>query len=346
MTDSGAGNSPGDLGKQRRIGQLHGAGSTLDCASRGADCAPDGATEGRLPDAARDVLVLANPKAGARSRRDAVECLTARLTAAGYTVQHYTDIAQLQAEAAARQRAGTLRAVVAAGGDGTAQLVVNRTAPGVPVALLPLGTENLLAKFLGVGPDPDGVCQIIRQGRIVRFDAGQANGQLFLLMVGCGFDAEVVRRLHARRTGHIRHLSYVKPILQTIRSYQYPELQLYCDGTEARTHVARWAFAFNLPCYARGLGIAPEADGRDGLLDVCTFRRGSCWHGLRYLMKVIRRRHRGDADYTTLRTPRLRVEAEAPVPFQLDGEFAGYLPVDVQVVPGRLTVLVPDSWRA
>ncbi|MCY2988616.1 MAG: diacylglycerol kinase family lipid kinase [Planctomycetota bacterium] len=297
-----------------------------------------------LPSGAREVLISVNPQAGARSGRQLVEDLTPRLQSAGFTVQITSDIEQLSQWAAERLRNGSLRAVVAAGGDGTVALVVNRTNPGVPIVILPLGTENLLAKYLHVTAEPARICQIIREGAVVQLDAGQANDRIFLLMVGCGFDAEVVRRVHQARTGHIRRLTYAQPILASIRSYQYPELRIHCGQPESPIR-AKWAFAFNLPRYAGGLGLAPWADGSDGLLDVCAFTRGSLWHGLRYLLGILLRRHRTWRDCVTLQTEWLKVASEAPVPYQLDGDFAGYLPVEIRVLPKRLTLLVPQGWR-
>ena len=119
-------------------------------------------------------------------------------------------------------------------------------------------------------------------------------------MVGCGFDAEVVRRLHGMRSGHIRHFSYAKPILDSLRNYEYPELRVYCESPELAEKgggesagaarpvdlSARWVFVVNLPRYAVGLQIAPDALGNDGFLDVCLFKEGSLWSGLRYLAGV------------------------------------------------------------
>jgi len=185
---------------------------------------------------------------------------------------------------------------------------------------------------------------------VVRLDAGRANGRIFLLMVGCGFDADIVRRVHARRKGHIRSRSYLKPMLESIRSYEYPPLHVYWgDGDAQATEVeasprdVRWLFAFNLPCYGGGLRLAPQADARDGRLDVCAFRRGSLWHGLRYAAAVLLGRHQRLADCTMRRVRQLRVTSEARVPFQLDGDPGGFLPLSVEIVPGRLTVLVPAS---
>lgn len=297
------------------------------------------------------MLISVNPKAGARSGHSIVERTAGMLREAGYHVETPPDIDGLTEMAAAKLKEGSLRAVVAAGGDGTVSLVVDRTPPLVPVIVLPLGTENLLAKYLNLTADPERICRIVKRGAFVRLDAGRANGRIFMLMLSAGFDADVVRRVEQGRSGHIRRLSYVKPIFQSIRSYEYPELRIYSDisetptGTEPQVR-AKWSFVINLPCYAMGLGIAPNADGTDGRLDVCTFKGGSLWKGLKYLAGVIMGRHEKWDDCVTLRAQTIRIESDARVPYQIDGDIGGYLPIDIEVLPERLTLLVPEDWQS
>lgn len=293
-----------------------------------------------------EVLVLVNPTAGPRSAHTRLNRLVELLAAHRYVPQVFTDVERLAAEARRAWESQTLRAVVAAGGDGTLALVVNRVPEGVPIVPFPLGNENLLAKHIAATAKPRQTLQAIDGGFVMRLDAGLANGRLFLLMAGVGFDADVVRRLHERRTGHVRSLSYVKPILASIRHYRYPELRVYSEeAPDPQTPVpspapARWAFVFNVPPYAAGLQIVPDADGSDGLLDVCTFQRGSFWNGLRYYWGVLFGCHRHWADCGTWRTRRLRFESDVEVPYQLDGDPGGVLPLDVEVVPGRVTLFV------
>jgi diacylglycerol kinase family enzyme len=296
---------------------------------------------------ARRVLISQNPKAGAKSGAAEVELLAKALAEQDYQAEVLCDIDELAGRAAEYLRRGELRCVVAAGGDGTIALVANRTPQGTPLTLLPLGTENLLAKHLSIRRDPAAVCRTICQGRAETLDAGRAGERLFLLMVGCGFDADVVRRLHAERTGHIHHYSYAKPILDSIWNYDYPELELQCtladdESAEPRVETisARWAFVANLPRYAGGLQIVPGASGNDGLLDVCTFKEGSWWNGLRYLSGVLLGQHEGWADCVTTRATRVRIDAAGEVPYQLDGDPGGMLPVEIEVLPDRLTLLV------
>jgi diacylglycerol kinase family enzyme len=306
---------------------------------------------------ARRVLIGFNPRAGAQNRQAIVDELSRRLMTMGYQPVVYHEVERLTGAAREALAAGDLRGVVAAGGDGTFRLIADRTPPGTPLLVLPLGTENLLARYLGLTADPLQLAQIIDDGCLARFDAGCANHSLFTLMAGCGFDADVVRRLHKERRGHIHHFSYAKPILDAIRTYDYPELRvkyapaasLHAAGTTpAVPHAAelteeitaRWVFVVNLPRYAGGLSFAPAASGSDGLLDICTFKEGSLWYGLMYLGGVVLGQHEGMQDFTRIQTTRLRVESTGKAPYQLDGDPGGELPVDFEVLPGRLTVLV------
>lgn len=329
-------------------------GDGPDGRSAGSDdalksCSGDGHLTETLSSRATTVVIAANPRAGSGSAARRVDRLGSLLRGQGFEVARTVDLDELVERVGHLQRGDRLRAVVAAGGDGTVAEIVNRTPPGTPVAVLPLGTENLLAKHLGVSSDPAELAQMVERGRVVRLDAGLAGGRVFLLMLSCGFDAEVVRRVDTARTGPIRHWSYFQPIVQSIRSYQYPELRVYCDppsqSQQSEPMRVRWVFAFNLPCYARGLKFVP-ADATDGLFDVCTFARGSLWHGLRYLLGVMRGTHTQMSDCWVGQAARLRIEADVEVPYQLDGDFGGVLPLEVEVVPNRLALVVPSGWRA
>lgn len=228
--------------------------------------------------------------------------------------------------------------------------LVNRTQPGVPLALFPAGTSNLLARHVGLRLNPDSMADLITHGSIIRLDAGRAGDRLFLLMISCGFDAEVVRHIHADRHangGHISYWSYFKPILQSIRSYQCPEMRVYCDdardGLEKEPLRARWVIAQNLPTYGWGLRLAPRADAHDGQLDLYAFDRGSFLDGLWYAAAAQVGQHERLPDCVCRRVRRLRIAADEPVAYQLDGDPGGYLPVEIEVLPERVTLMVQPT---
>lgn len=298
-------------------------------------------------------MISVNPRAGAKSAIERVHPVQRALEGQGYRVQVSTDLAEVASTAQAWHASGELRAVLAAGGDGTASAVRNAITADVPLLPLPFGTECLLARHVGQTADPAAICKTVECGLTVPLDLGKIGGKIgdkagdryFMLMMSVGVDAEVVHRLQSQRTGHITHAAYVKPTFETLRKYKYPELRVIDGSGSDETWPCRWLFGFNLPCYARGLQFAPDADCADGLLDVCRFERGQLYHSLKYLWHVSRGSHRRLRDASFARLGKFRVEAVGgeSVAVQVDGDRAGTLPVDVEVVPGGLTLMVPPA---
>ncbi len=326
---------------------------------------------------ADQVVIAANPKSGARSRDDLLASLCHELRERQLQPVVCTDLAELAERIAVGRAQGKLRAVVAAGGDGTVSAVASRSDAEVPIAILPLGTENLLSKYLECRCDPVCVAESIRKLQTRQIDCGSANGRLFLVMVGVGFDASVVHELDSRREGHIRHWSYAVPIWRTVMSYKFPKLKITASGVmeaepqtttiksetklgldqarvgplvvppvgeDARvTWDARWAFIANVPRYAAGLPIAPWALSDDGLLDICSFRSGGVIPSLRYLMYLAVNRHRTLAAFRTVAAKSVVIEADTAVSYQIDGDYGGQLPLTIEILPKRLNLVMPVS---
>ncbi len=251
------------------------------------------------------------------------------------------------------EREESCRCLVAAGGDGTVAALINDR-PGVPIAVLPAGTENLFARHFRIDRRPERLANAIIQGRVVPLDLGVAGNRRFSLMAGFGFDADVVTHHHRARTaltGMARptnRAAYVEPVLRSSLTYRFPPLTISIDepGRE-ETLVGTTAFLFNLPRYALGLPFAPAARGDDGLLDLVVFRDAGPFRALHYLWLVLRGLHlrRDDVYHRLVR--KVTVSSPVPVPFQLDGDPGGHLPEDVtmgltiEVLPRAVEVILP-----
>ena len=92
------------------------------------------------------------------------------------------------------------------------------------------------------------------------------------------------------------------------------------------------------------LPIATDADATDGLLDLCTFGVRSLAEGIGALGAVLMRRHRYLSETEALRFKKLRLESDQPVPYQLDGDPGGVLPLEITVDSHCLTLMVAESW--
>jgi YegS/Rv2252/BmrU family lipid kinase len=283
------------------------------------------------------VAILANPRAGTGKSQRLVESLFGALRGRRLSPLLCWEREKLS-ELVQNGEAQELRCVVAAGGDGTLLEVLNR-APGVPVALLPLGNENLVARFCRVPRDPHQVANTIVAGQTRCTDLARLNDRLFCVMAGVGVDAEVVHRVHAARKGHINKLSYAVPILQSLSGYRYPRVDVEIVETGERLQGAM-VFVFNIPQYALSLRLAPGADPADGLLDVYVFERPGLRALMRYLSAVVRGKQLGLPDHHHRTAKQVRLTSSERAPIQTDGDPAGFLPATLAVEPAALTIVV------
>jgi diacylglycerol kinase family enzyme len=311
----------------------------------------------------RRVVVLTSPKAGSGSNRNQISRLMDRLAASAIEARlthDPSDLDQLWGKSSG-SIAGTV--VVAAGGDGTVTLAASRLLAeskhrsrrdqaDIPIVPMPLGTENLLARHFGHRVEAEHVFNTIVSGTQHSIDLGSvrttANSKVrpMLTMATCGFDAEVVRRLHLRRSGHIRRSSYFVPIAQVLGRYLFPELIIEAvssQGEIERQVRCGWAMVFNLPCYGGGLTIEPDAIGDDGLLDVIAFQGRSIASGLRYVAGIKTGRHLGFPDTIRFRAATVRIHAADRVHFQVDGDYAGRLPIEIGIRPKAVKLLLPPK---
>jgi diacylglycerol kinase family enzyme len=320
------------------------------------------------------VLIAYNPQAGASDRHALLSRLSERLRHLGLQPCLVAELATLQQQASDLKQAGMLHSVIAAGGDGTVAAVAERVAAETSIAIFPLGTENLLAKWLGSTQEIEPFCQAIVRAQTMHIDAMLANGRLALITLGVGFDAEVVRQVHCNRRGHITKWSYAWPIWRAFWCYPFPRLKVTIQhdprvnatGAEQSTPAqptaekgeppngqqdvksadrrtepwqVHWLFVANLPSYAGGLSIIPDANPRDGLLDVASFSAAGRLKGLFYALWIALRRHRSLRDFSVTTAHSVRIESEGEVGYQLDGDYGGTLPLEIRVLPRRVRLV-------
>ncbi|HEY2157527.1 MAG TPA: diacylglycerol kinase family protein [Isosphaeraceae bacterium] len=299
------------------------------------------------------VGIAANAGSGRGVGRRAVESFATRLE--GYRIGCRiawtpADRVAMVADAAAD---ASCRCLVAAGGDGTVSALINER-PGVPIAVLPAGTENLFARHFRFDGQPELLARAIAEGSVSSLDLGTAGQRRFSLMAGVGFDADVVTRHHAARlarTGRARpthRAAYVEPVLRSSFSYRFPSLTVRIDDPGAEETIeGTTVFMFNLPRYAMGLPFAPSARGDDGRLDLVVFREPGPFRALHYLWLVLLGRHLRRDDVQHRRVRSATVECGEAVPFQLDGDPGGLVDpaagggLSVGILPGEVEVIVP-----
>lgn len=234
------------------------------------------------------------------------------------------------------------RAIVA-GGDGTIHAVLPALAnTGVPLAILPVGSVNVLARELGIPTSLDAAIGVAKSGQPRQIDLGCANGRPFALMAGIGFDAAVVHSVAPDLKNLIGSFAYVARGLQVLASYPQTHFHIEADGEEVEG--AGWlAVVANASRYTYHWRLAPDARMDDGRLDLCFFASESAVQTAGQVVAVLGGRHSSHPGVRHLRAKRFRFHCEPEVAVQLDGDPAGSTPVEVTVTPGALTVMVPSE---
>jgi diacylglycerol kinase (ATP) len=231
------------------------------------------------------------------------------------------------------------------------------------VGLIPAGTSNSAARELGIPLDIEGAVRVAATGRPRALDLGffrsigdspepgaapaakpgiPPGARLFFLCASAGPDAEIVRTLHRERHGPTSRLAYVLHGARCFFRYAFGRIRVASDGRPLAGGVSM-AVASNMSQYGGPLRITPEARADDGLLDLCALRPGSRLTYLGLLWAAFRGGVTGCSDAETVRARSVRLEPEdprRPVPFQADGEPAGYLPVELGILPAAQEFLV------
>lgn len=238
--------------------------------------------------------------------------------------------------------------VIAVGGDGTVQEIVNGLlAAGGAAALgvLPVGSGNDLARSLGLPREPERALAAATGSRQVPLDVVSARGatgeRWFVSAGGIGFDAQVAHAMAHRRGWQRGRAGYLLTALAELRRIPNREVRLVLDDAEAiERRVLLVAFA-NGAFYGGGMRIAPEARVDDGILDVCIVGDVSRATALRQIPNLYRGTHVDHPAVEMRRAARVAIEGEPATPVHLDGEPFGRLPLVVEVHPGRLRVAAP-----
>ncbi|MFQ5678520.1 MAG: diacylglycerol/lipid kinase family protein [Gemmatimonadota bacterium] len=239
-----------------------------------------------------------------------------------------------------------VRAVAAAGGDGTVAEALRGTAgTEVPVAILPCGTGNQLALNFDVPPSLEGAVQVAVEGQVEEIDLGKVNGEYFALIAGAGLDAEVMAAATAELKSRLGFAAYLYSGVKQAITPQPAAFRIVADGEEMEMR-ATMVLVANVGQLGAGplpveVQVAPRVSFRDGLLDVCVFAPRTLPEFARVVWKVARRQYAGDDRMIFFQARHVRVESDPPVAAQVDGEVSGQTPIEAEIVPLAGRVLVP-----
>jgi diacylglycerol kinase (ATP) len=283
-------------------------------------------------------VIIGNPNSGRAGSRGYLERCAKILRSGGQQVEvlntegpdHATDLAA-STEAPL---------VIAAGGDGTINEVINGLDSEATLGILPLGTANVLARELRLPLDVERACERILRGERTRVDLGVATNRegverRFACMAGIGFDAHVVRAVTPRLKRYLRGLAFALMAFKVLAEKDFPWIHVIHGDT---THVTRFAIVANAHHYGGDLRASSDPDLLgSGELEVVLVGRVSVLLRPDIFASILARRplDRHMRSFTAR-----ELSAYAPgVPVQLDGEVWGSLPMSFRVEPRALQVI-------
>jgi diacylglycerol kinase (ATP) len=287
----------------------------------------------------RRVKLIANPVAG-RGAGKKIEIARQYLRKAGFEVDLTITGARGEAErAAAAARDESFDRILAAGGDGTLNEVINGLIPSpIPLGFLPLGTTNVLALELGIPFDIEKACAIFLQGDPKPVNIGDANGRRFLLMASAGFDAEAVYRVSLILKRWTGKLAYVISSLKVLTQGGSAPIRLVPENGEVVE--GNTVIVSNGKLYGGKFPIAPNASLEEDALDICVFKKLGFRNLMKNLIRVAAGKELQASDVVRFKTKSIVVEGEK-VPVQIDGDYCGKLPMTFRSCPNELRLIMP-----
>ncbi|PYO02270.1 MAG: sphingosine kinase [Candidatus Rokuibacteriota bacterium] len=293
----------------------------------------------------RRVLIVFNPTAGTRSRRR-LHRVVQSLQQAGCIVSVETTKTAGDATSIARhaKSSGAYDVVAAAGGDGTVNETVTGLAGGmngVSLGIIPLGTANVLAAEIGIGNDLRRAARAIATGRPRPLHIGRVNGAPFALMVGAGFDGDVVAGVTPGLKRRLGKLAYVVRGLGEWWRGGHARCRVSIDGA---SRDALWVVVSNTRRYGGRFVLAATADIESAEFTVTVFAAGSRLDLVRYLGALARGRVGQCRGVSVHHATKIELHGNAAL--QIDGDARGRLPASVIASGEFVPLLVEPRQRS
>jgi YegS/Rv2252/BmrU family lipid kinase len=288
-----------------------------------------------------NVDLVVNPIAGNRAYRsvDKLETLLKE------RVSLTTFITQKKGDAC--EYAGNLSSsdlILVASGDGTINEVINGLlksgrpeSQNIPVALIPLGTTNVLSKELGIPDQLDQAVDLALTGHAKKISLGRINGHYFTLMAGIGLDGEAVLGV---KNNLIKKISgkgaHIVSGLKALAEYHPPVINIKTRDNDLSGYTA---VISNAKCYGGFFQVTPQASVTEPVLDICVLKGSKRKDMIRFISGVIRKKHLKYKDVSYTRASEVEVTSDGKVHIQIDGDYFGTLPAKIDVVKDAVSLV-------
>ena len=297
------------------------------------------------------ILVILNPSAGQQSADETRQIIETRMAAEQVAYELRTTEGAGDALHWAEAAPGEgFDLVVAAGGDGTIMEAMSgliRSKSEVPLAQLPAGTANLLARAVTIPTDLEEALDVVFTGYVAPFDVGYLPEQerYFALVAGCGYDAKLIAGATRPLKNALGFAAYVVSGLKNLFTLRKAWIELIVDD-ERRVFRANTVMIANVGQFGEktpklGDNIHPH----DGKLDVIIAKASSVRGALNIMLRILTGRFTGHSDLEYLSASRISIVTKPTMPTEIDGEVLGTTPLRIEAVPNGARLVVPQSYR-
>ena len=277
------------------------------------------------------IVIIANP-AARTSSAGKIEKASSFLREKGFDTEIlFTEKSLHAVDLARKALKENPHLIIAAGGDGTINEVMNGIAGSdIPLAILPMGTTNVLAKELSIPENIHGALEtaVTRSPRTVSLGKIElANlSRYFCLMAGIGYDGKAVHDVNLKIKNISGKTAYILSGMKNLFTYSPDELDFKVDGKQYSGYSA---IICKSARYGGHLKVAPDADISDPFLYTCIFKGNKRKDLLRYVFGITRGNHMKNHDVVYLKSSEIEIKGNAHI--QIDGD-------DLGTTPARITV--------
>jgi YegS/Rv2252/BmrU family lipid kinase len=292
----------------------------------------------------RKALFIINPISGGKKKDGVPDLIDQNIDKAVFDATIVFSDGVSHARIIALEAVGKYDIIVAVGGDGTVNEIASAiVGSDTALGIVPYGSGNGLARFLGVPMNPNQAIQALVKGRVESIDSGTVNGQPFFNMAGMGFDAHISEVFsHGKKRGFI---SYIKSSIEEISRYGEQQYHLEIDGKVYERNAFMLSIA-NSSQYGNDAHISPNASVQDGLLDVCLIRKFPLWRFPEMGIRMLTKTSESTSYVEIIRGKHINVTRQSEGPIHLDGEpqVMGTA-IHINIVPDSLKVIVGPTYK-
>ncbi len=294
-------------------------------------------------------FVVLNPVAGNNDRETVLDALKTHFSDAGieYVVHETAKEEKPDEIVRTRLENEAFDFVVAAGGDGTvSQVVGGLIGSMIPLGIIPVGTGNLLARDLDIPLKIDEAVMLIAgKNGLRKIDAMKVNNRICVLNASLGISAKVMEGTTSESKNRFGFLAYIWEALGKLFNLKREFITIDIDG-ETTKHHAIEVTIFNSGTIVKTLyPEGPDISIDDGQLDVWIVSYKTIKDYPKYVIRLISKKTAKSLSHFMKANKRITINSHIPMPLQVDGESIGTTPVEIEVLPGAINVIVSDNQK-